>query len=417
MRSTAAAAVGLSSALAGCKKKEEEKEVQPTTITSIKPPEKPQEGKLSQVPRRKLGKTGIDVPVLSLGTMFNLVDSQIILRSTLEYGVNYWDTSNVYAGGNSELGIGKFLEKNPEARKNIFLVTKGKGAFTKEAMEEKLQLSLSRMKTDYVDLHYFHSMEDPAVLNDEIRRYAEDAKKRKLIRFFGFTTHMNMAKCLTGGAKLDWIDVVMFIHNFRTMQDAELQDAISACHEKNIGLIAMKTTGKTTISRFKTAIETDADKKMVQHFMQRGFTPEQACIKRALDDERFSSACVQMENVDILKENVAAVLDKTQLTQQDKDTLNEYARATCSGYCPGCSDICDAALPSALRPGRISDIMRYLMYYNSYGQQDRARTLFAQIPRKVRDRLPHLDYTAAEARCPQHLPIAKLVAEAVGKLA
>jgi hypothetical protein len=61
--------------------------------------------------------------------------------------------------------------------------------------------------------------------------------------------------------------------------------------------------------------------------------------------------------------------------------------------------------------------MRYLMYCNSYGDKARARELFAQIPNGVRSRLTTMDYASAEARCPQHLPIGKLVAEAVSKLA
>ncbi len=407
MRDTAFAAAGLSSALAGCRGKEEEPDApQPDAKKTAKDD--------THMPRRKLGKTGIDVPVLSLGTMFNLIDAQIIRRSTLNHGVNYWDTANVYAGGNSELGIGEFLSKHPEARKNIFIVTKAMGAFTKEAMEEKLQLSFDRMKTNYVDLHYFHAMEDPAVLNDEIRKYAEEAKKKKLIRYFGFTTHKNMSKCLAAGAKLDWIDVIMTAYNFRLMQDNELQDAIDACHQANIGLIAMKTTGKTTIQRFKQPIETEADKKLIAHFLQLGFTPEQACIKLALQDTRFSSACVQMENTAVLTQNVAAVLDKTKLTRADRNVLTEYARATCNGFCAGCANICNAALPDT---PFVSDIMRYLMYYNNYGDRDRARQLFAQIPRNVRNKLLNIDYRLAEARCPQNLPIRNLVAEAVGKLA
>jgi hypothetical protein len=57
------------------------------------------------------------------------------------------------------------------------------------------------------------------------------------------------------------------------------------------------------------------------------------------------------------------------------------------------------------------------MYCNSYGEQEEARELFAQIPGRVRNKLLSIDYSPAEARCPQHLPIGKLVAEAVGKLA
>jgi len=72
-----------------------------------------QKPKFPHVPKRKLGKTGIEVPVLSLGTVFDLVDNQVILKSALQWGVCYWDTATNYAGGNSELGIGKFLAQNP----------------------------------------------------------------------------------------------------------------------------------------------------------------------------------------------------------------------------------------------------------------------------------------------------------------
>jgi len=113
--------------------------------------EKTQKPKSPQMPKRKLGKTGVEVSCLGLGTMFNLVDNQIILRSTLKHGVTYWDTANVYAGGNSELGIGKFLSKSPEARKKIFLVSKASRASTVAQFEERLQLSLKRLNTDYID--------------------------------------------------------------------------------------------------------------------------------------------------------------------------------------------------------------------------------------------------------------------------
>jgi predicted aldo/keto reductase-like oxidoreductase len=376
---------------------------------------KMQESSYTKMPKRKLGKTGVEVPCLGLGTMFNLIDSQVVLRNTIKLGVKYWDTANSYAGGNSELGIGKFLAKNPEVRKDVFLATKASGARTVADVEKRLQTSLQRLNTKYIDLYYApHGASEPNQLTDELKNWAQSAKKRKLIRFFGFTTHKNMANCLAAAAKLDWIDAIMTSYNFRLMQDPKLLDAIEACHKAGIAIIAMKTTGKTTLTRFKLEIETEADKKLVSNFIKRGFSPEQAAIKLVLQDKRISAAPVQMENVAVLTKNVAAVLDKTKLTQTDMDIFKEYAHATCTGYCAGCAHICDSALPDT---PYVSDIMRYLMYYNSYGDQNRARQLFAQIPRKVRNKLLDLDYRHTEARCPQHLPIGRLVAEAVTKLA
>jgi predicted aldo/keto reductase-like oxidoreductase len=154
--------------------------------------------------------------------------------------------------------------------------------------------------------------------------------------------------------------------------------------------------------------------KMVTHFLNKGYTREQALIKAVLEDKRITAVCVRMENVTLLRSNVAAVLDKTKLTKQDKLVLDSYAKAVSAGYCAGCGNICDRLLPDT---PYVSEIMRYLMYYNSYGDRAEARELFAQIPVGVRSRLLAADYSVVEAHCPQRLPIAELVAEAVRKLA
>jgi len=194
------------------------------------------------------------------------------------------------------------------------------------------------------------------------------------------------------------------------MQDDKIQAGVEACHKAGIGLIAMKTLGL----RSDHKVETEEDKKLVGQFLQRGFTELQANIKVVLEDKRISSACVGVNNVGHLTSNAAATLDKTKLSQADMDVFKEYAWVTCSNYCAGCAYICDSVLPNA---PYVSDIMRFLMYYNNYGDEDRARELFAQIPRMVRNRLLSTDYRIAEACCPQHIPIGKLVAEAVSKLA
>jgi predicted aldo/keto reductase-like oxidoreductase len=368
------------------------------------------------MPRRKLGKTGVEVSCLSLGGDFSFIDKQIVLRKAFESGVTYWDTAYNYGGGNAELGIGKYLTKNPDARKKLFIVSKPalfRGPITAEKVESRFQTSLKRMNTKYIDLYYaFHGLSDPERLTDEIKQWAKSAKKRKLIRFFGFSTHKNMAKCLAAASQLDWIDAITTLYNFRVMQDPELQAAIEACHKAGIGLTAMKAFSRGV--RRLQPVETEQDKKLLGHFQKRGFTQEQAKIKVVLQDKRFSSVSVGMQNISLLNTNIDAVLNKTKLTKADIEILKEYARATCSTYCAGCAYICDAALPDT---PFISDIMRYLMYYNSYGEKDKARELFAKLPSGIRNKLLRIDYSLAKTRCPQHLPIAKLVTEAVRKLA
>jgi predicted aldo/keto reductase-like oxidoreductase len=384
--------------------------------------EKAQAPKPLLVPKRKLGKltqldkTGkkkvpVKVPVLALGMMFNVLDQQLVLRKSVQYGVTYWDTAHSYSGGNSELGVGKFLKRYPKLRNKLFIASKASHTRTIADVERRLQTSLKRMNTNYIDLYYLHDIESTERLTDELRDWAKSAKQRKLIRFFGFTTHSNMTECLNFGAKLDWIDVIMTKYNFRELQNKKLNAAIDACHKAGIGLIAMKTVGKGSAAK---KITTEEERKLVEHFLKRGFTEGQAKIKVVAQDKRFSSVCVGRGNVRELDLNVAAVLDKTRLTQVDMEVFTEYAQATCSGYCAGCARICSEALPDM---PYVSDIMRCLMYYNSYGEKYNAKELFSQIPAKARDRLLSIDYSVAEARCPQRMPIARLMAEAFNKLA
>ncbi|MGA2322543.1 MAG: aldo/keto reductase [Sedimentisphaerales bacterium] len=368
--------------------------------------QKEQSAQPLELPKRKLGKTGVEISSLAVGVAFNAVDNQIMLRKAVDWGATCWDTSHFYENGNSELGIGKFLEKNTDVRKKLFLMTKASFAKNAEEIEKKLQTSFQRMKTDYIDLYFgVHGLSNPAQLNDEMKKWVEKAKERKVIKYFGFSTHANMADCLMAASKLDWIDAVMPSYNFRLMQDKKLSDAVQACYDAGVGVIAMKTQGKEISPN-------EADKKLMEHFSAKGFTLGQAKIKLVLEDKRITAACVGRGEIALLRENVAAVLDKKDLTQLDKEVLKNYAAETCSGYCAGCANICDsvaAGIP-------VSDVMRYLMYYNSFGDTKTARQLFAEIPQQTRDKMLMADYAAAELRCPQRLPIARFMNQAVHML-
>ncbi len=362
----------------------------------------PPKSKYPQVPRRILGKTGISVSVLNHGLMYNILDNQAALKRGLLRGIDFWDTAHMYAGGNSELGVGKFLSRNSGKRNSLFIVSKASYASTVDEIEERLKTSLERMNTDYIDLYFgIHALSDPDDLNNELKSWAMDAKKRGLIRYFGFSTHRNMGDCLKKAAELDWIDAIMTPYNFRLMQDNRLNTAIDRCHDANIGLIAMKSQAKT--------IRSEQDKKLTDHFLASGYTDGQAKLKAVLEDKRFASVCITMQSGALLVSNVAAALDKVKLSSSDRTKLHEHAVATSNDFCSGCGVICDRTVDGA----PISDVMRYLMYYHSYGDKEKARRLFAEIDRRDRKKLAEADFTAIEQRCPQNLPIGHLVREAV----
>ena len=115
---------------------------------------------------------------------------------------------------------------------------------------------------------------------------------------------------------------------------------------------------------------------MAATFLEKGFSDAQAKLKAVWEDTRIAAICSQMPTLSILMSNIAAALDKTQLDAGDWNALEQYAEETRRGYCAGCSNICGAAANGA----PISDVMRHLMYYNSYGDRDLARSQFAGLP-------------------------------------
>lgn len=358
------------------------------------------------LPRRKLGKTGVEVSVLALGGMFDTINNQLLLRQARNWGVNFWDTAEGYGNGLSEEGFGRFFTRTPDARKEIFLATK-LPTRDPEAMSAALDNCLKRLSTNYVDLLYVHGIDDFSRIAEPkpFRQWASGIKRAGKVKLFGFTTHTNMENCLLDAAKTDWVDAVMFTYNFRLMNAPKMKEAIAACVNRGIGLVAMKTQGGGQIKS-----ESEAELQMAARFLDRGFTDKQAKIKAVLENPNIAGVCSQMPSLTILSANVAAVRDRTSLTRSDFDLLERFASETSQNYCGGCGSICHDAVGGA---APISDVMRCLMYYRDYGERDLAREVFAGLPDRARERLARIDYSRAEKACPRKLEISKLMREAL----
>jgi len=360
-------------------------------------------------PKRKLGKTGVEVSILNLGGMFDTINNQLLLKQALKWGVTYWDTAESYGNGLSEEGMGRFFARNPEARKEIFLVTKlvpEKGNLT-----ERLNKGLKRLQTDHVDLFFIHAITGINNIKPAYKDWAAEMKQAGKIKFFGFSTHTNMADCLAGAAKLDWIDAAMFTYNFRVMADPKLKAAMDACEKAGIGLVAMKSmAGGPGPSKIASTAKLD----MAERFLKRGFTDKQAKLKVIWENPQIASLCSQMPNLTILMANVAAARDQVKLAREEFESLRQYALETQAGYCAGCGHLCQAAVGGAVP---VNEVMRSLMYHQYYGEPELARETFAGLPEAVRQRLTAVDYSRAEQACPQKLAIAQLMRQAMEMLA
>ena len=352
---------------------------------------------------RPFGKTGAKVSILSMGGMFDIASNQIMMKQALQWGVTYWDTADCYQHG-SETGIGKYFSKYPEDRKKIFLVTKS-CARDPEGMTRLLDRSLERMNIDYIDLYFAHGIYGINELNERTKTWAEKAKAAGKIRFFGFSTHRNMETCMLEAANLGWIDGIMMSYNFRLMHTDRMKRAVDACVKSGIGLTAMKTQGGGSVKK-----DTEIELKMAGRFLLKGFTDAQAKLMAVWQHPDIASICSQMPNMTILKANVDAALNRTDLSVKDTEFLNRYACETHSDYCSGCKKICESTVEMDVP---IGDVMRYLMYCRSYGEFDYAATQFKTIPENIRRQMANLDYSLAERKCPQKMAIGKLMKEAV----
>ncbi len=361
------------------------------------------------VPKRHLGKTGVEVSILALGGGFDTINNQLLLKQALNWGVRYWDTAESYGNSLSEEGYGRFFFRNPEARKEIFLVTKLHSEDGNLTM--RLNKSLQRLQTDYVDLLSIHGIADIAEMTPALRDWAAEMKKAGKFKFFGFSTHTNMEDCLVGAAKLGWIDTVMLAYNFRVMNTPKMEEAIKAANQAGIGLVAMKSqAGRPG----KHEIGGKVKREMVERFLKRGFTDKQAKLKIIWENPLIASICSQMPNLTILSANVAAARDLTKLAREEIDSLRRYALETRGDYCAGCGKICQGAVGGAIP---VNEVIRCLMYHQYYGEPQLAQMTFGGLPEEVRLRLTEVDYSQAEEACPHGLAIGKLMRQAMEKLA
>lgn len=348
---------------------------------------------LPKVPRRVLGKTGQEIPILLFGAAVKL-DTRFDpkLAEAYRFGVDYIDAADCYNGGRCEKAVGNFWTRAKIQRKDLWITSKS-DEHDPEGLAQTLERGLRDLQTSYVDLYFMHGLDEVDPLTKDMAKTAERLKKEGKIRYFGFSCHGGqVAELLQAAAERSWIDAIMFRYDFSKYGDKKLNRAMDAARKSNVGLIAMKTQ--------RSAVSFEPAWKK---FKRTGkWSKHQAVLKAVWEDDRISAAVSAMDTFEKLKENIAAAIDKTKLTQAERNALEAYASATRHLTCDGCEHLCNAA---AGAPVQIGTTLRYLMYHDAYGEQDKARALFAKLPASAR-RWDGVDFTAAERVCPNGVEIA-----------
>lgn len=350
----------------------------------------PAENVKGNMPVRKLGSTGTSISILQQGT------SQIlnpfydkVLHLCYREGVNGLDTALSYGWGQSHRSIATFLDQIKD-RKGVWITSKSHDSEPDDFLKD-LDKCLDSLKTDYIDLYLMHSVSDTSMLSKEFLRAGDKARKSGKTRFFGLSTHSNCAQVMTKAAKTGGIDAILFRYNFRYYGDKTLNLAIDASKKAGIGLIAMKTMSSIS----------EDDEKVIE-FKSKNFSLAQAKLKSVWEDERIDSIVCEMANVGEAKENIAAAKSVNRLSANELHQLNRLSALTASLACAGCSNICESGIEGDTR---ISDILRYKMYYEGYGKKEQARALYNQLPLKSRT-YNRADVLNVQKRCPQGIDIA-----------
>jgi len=138
---------------------------------------------------RNLGLSGLKVPVLSFGTgtfggtneffqrwgQTDIKEASRLVDITVERGVNFFDTANVYSQGDAETILGQAIKGR---RENMIISTKGgfsmgpgkndKGG-SRWHLTKALEDSLRRLQTDYVDLYFIHGFDESTPIEETLR--------------------------------------------------------------------------------------------------------------------------------------------------------------------------------------------------------------------------------------------------------
>ncbi len=209
---------------------------------------------------RRLGRTGLKVSTICLGTMqfgWTAVSTTAhdIMNKAVELGCNFIDTADIYSrwvdgndGGVSEQIIGDWLQKSGVRREDIVLATKVRGmmgdgpndqGLSRQHILNAVEDSLDRLQTDYIDLYQVHWPDDETPL-DETLTVLDDLTRSGMVRYIGCSNYP--AWLLT---KSLWISDVKNLIRFDSLQPhyslmyrAEFERELEPlCLDQGIGVI------------------------------------------------------------------------------------------------------------------------------------------------------------------------------------
>jgi aryl-alcohol dehydrogenase-like predicted oxidoreductase len=194
---------------------------------------------------RKLGKTGYDVSEIGLGTWqlgesFGPVSDESaaeILKTARLLDVNFWDTADVYGGGQSESRIGAFRDK-----KGVFVATKlgrngdifpNKTGYNRKNIKESLAGSIKRLGVETLDLAQLHTIPTDVLRDGEVFAIMDDMRDAGMIRHWGASVE-NVEEALLA-MRADGCTTLQIIFNL--FRQDYITEVFPSAIKNNVGII------------------------------------------------------------------------------------------------------------------------------------------------------------------------------------
>ncbi len=316
------------------------------------------EGKGRKLVCRTLGKTGIKLPIVSMGTMD--ATSEALSRTALDAGISHIATAQYYARGRVEEFVGKII-KNYK-REDIILSTGvipqpidySLGVFSKDTdiarFEREFEGSLKRMDTDYVDIFYLpFAAKKESVMFEPLMESMEKIKKAGKARFLGIGSHSLVPEAVRAAADSGFYDVAMLAYNFQIKDIEERKEAVAYAANKGMGIVAMKTiTGESWM----------VDNKQVP------VSNPKAALKWVLQNENIHTTVPGFTTFDQLEADLSVMEDLTLTPEEEKYLKLARTNHKDSLFCQGCG----TCLKQCKIAPDIPTLMRCYMY--AYGYRD-----------------------------------------------
>ncbi len=265
---------------------------------------------------RELGKTGLQLPILSfgassLGQEFRQVDLSEALRSVhvaLDLGMNFIDTSPYYGRGMSEVLLGVALRGVP--RDSYILGSKlgrydgNHFDFSAKRVVESVDVSLHRMGVDHLDIMLCHDIEyvDMSQIVEETLPALRKVQEQGKVRFVGISGYpMKIFEYVLQHADLD----VILSYNHYTLQNQQLADLIPMLKAKGVGIMnaapfAARLLTNAPLPPWHKATEDvrAACRKAAEHCASRGVDIAQLAVQYSIRNTDIATTIIGSANPD-----------------------------------------------------------------------------------------------------------------------